>query len=66
MITLYTTHCPKCDILKKKLDSKNIKYKEISDIDIMIAKGFMSVPLLEVDGVIMNFLNANEWADKQL
>ena len=26
MINLYSTGCPKCTVLKKKLDSKNIKY----------------------------------------
>ena len=24
-LILYTTHCPKCEILKAKLDAKNIK-----------------------------------------
>ena len=30
-------------------------------MDIMIEKGFQSVPMLEVDGKIMNYLNAVNW-----
>ena len=28
MVTLYTTHCPKCNVLEKKLDKKKIELKE--------------------------------------
>lgn len=39
MITLYSTGCPQCKILEKKLDMNNYKYDKIEDEDIMIAKG---------------------------
>jgi len=60
-IILYTTHCPKCKIIEKKLADNNITYKEITDVDIMISLGFTTTPILEVDGVYMNFKDANEW-----
>ncbi len=60
-IKLYTTHCPKCKILEKKLKDKNINYEEINDTEIMLNKGFMTVPMLEVDGIIMDFTRANKW-----
>lgn len=62
-LVLYTTECPRCKILKKKLEQKNLDYSEVSDLDQMLAKGFKSVPVLEVDGKAysyedaMNFLN---------
>lgn len=61
MVTLYTTHCPKCRVIEKKLSQKNIEYKEISDQEVMIKLGFKSAPVLEVDGKYMNFGDANRW-----
>lgn len=60
-IILYSTDCPKCKILKSKLDEKNIKYEVCSDLPTMIKKGFKSVPMLKVDGKVMTFLEANNW-----
>lgn len=60
-IILYSTDCPKCKILKQKLDEKNINYQLCSDVDVMKSKGFMSVPMLEVDDNVFNFLEANNW-----
>ena len=63
-IILFTTHCPKCRVLEMKLKSKKIEYEEISDANIMTEKGFISAPMLEVDGEIMDFRAANEWINK--
>ena len=60
-IVLYSTDCPKCKILKIKLDEKNIFYEICSDTKTMIEKGFKSAPMLEVNGKIMTFLDANNW-----
>lgn len=65
-IILYSTHCPKCNVLTKKLEDKKIKYCEVTDINIMTEKGYMSVPILEVDGKSMNFSEANEWINKYM
>lgn len=64
-VTLYTTHCPKCKVLEKKLNSKNINYNEVTDTNIMISKGFTSTPMIEVDGTIMDFSEANKWVNEQ-
>ena len=60
-IKLYSTHCPKCIVLEKKLQQKGITFEEINDIDVMVEKGFMQAPMLEVDGVVMDFKQANDW-----
>ena len=60
-ITLYSTHCPKCNVLGKKLKTKNIVYEEINDVEIMKEKGYLTVPILEVDGESMDFKKASDW-----
>lgn len=60
-VILYSMHCPKCMILKKKLLDKDIKFKEINSVSEMTKRGFMSVPILEVDGNIMDYQQASEW-----
>ena len=65
MITLYSTHCPRCCIIEKKLKSKDIEFELCDDEDAMIEKGFKEVPKLEVDGVLMDFKEANEWIKGQ-
>lgn len=65
MVTLYSTHCPKCVIIEKKLAQKNIEYKENNDIDKMLEMGLQSVPWLEVDGQLMDFNQAIKWINEQ-
>lgn len=60
-VVLYSTHCPKCKVLEAKLKQKSISYEEINDVDLMMQKGFTSVPKLEVDGVVYDFKEAVEW-----
>lgn len=40
---------------------KRIEYQEVSDIKEMQCLGFTSAPMLDVDGKIMNFIEANKW-----
>lgn len=65
MITLYTTHCPKCNVLTKKLNEKHIEYNVCEDINIMQNKGFMEMPILEIDNNIFNFTQAIAWINKK-
>jgi glutaredoxin-related protein len=60
-IILYSNHCPRCQILKTKLDEQDIVYETCSDINIMVSKGFKSTPILEVNGEIMDFSKAIQW-----
>lgn len=64
-IVLYSTHCPKCNVLEKKLKQKNISYEEVNDIELMKNKGYLSVPVLEVNGISMDFSEANSWINLQ-
>ena len=60
-VVLFSTHCPKCNVLEKKLKVKNIEYEEINDVEIMKEKGYLTVPVLEVDGISMDFKVASDW-----
>ena len=62
-VILYSTHCPKCNILCKKLEMKNVAYDEVTDVSLMISKGFMEMPMLEVDGTLMDFKSAINWVN---
>ena len=64
-VILYSTGCPKCRVLKTKLDKKNINYIENNDVEEMIELGFDLLPVLKVDNDIMNFTEANDWINKQ-
>lgn len=58
---LYTNNCPNCFFLKRELDKKGIQYEICDDVDLMLEKGFRSMPMLEKDGEIMIFPKALEW-----
>lgn len=65
MVTFYSTRCPKCNILEKKLKAANIDYTENNDVDVMLSKGLLTAPALEVDGEIYTFAQAVEWLKEQ-
>lgn len=64
MITVYTTHCPKCKIIESKLKAKNIEYIEVTDVEEIARLGFQTVPVVDVDGTILNFGEANKWINE--
>ena len=64
-IILYEHGCPNCLRLKKKLDEKNIAYKDVTDKQVMLSLGFEEAPKLSVNGVIMNFKEAVKWIGEQ-
>lgn len=65
MITLYSTHCPRCRVLETKLTQKNIEFNVVTDVNKMESLGIQSVPILEVDDKLLNFTDAIAWVNKQ-
>lgn len=61
MIKLYSIGCPKCNVLKRKLDENNIEYEYITDENVMREKGIEILPVLEVDGEMLNYSGAAKW-----
>ena len=67
MVKIYTTDtCPRCKVLKVKMDAKGIPYESITDVDEIQRLGIMSVPYMQVDdGELMDFAIANAWINEQ-
>lgn len=63
--TLYSTGCPKCKVLKSKLDAKGIQYEEVNDIDTMLALHIDAVPVLYHNDNRMEFKEAIDWVNNQ-
>lgn len=64
-IVLYSTHCPRCTVLEKKLKAKGIKFEVETSVDDMLALGITQVPMLRVDDKLLNFAEANTWVNNQ-
>lgn len=64
-VILYSNHCPQCMLLSKRLKEKGINYIEVNDVDLMMSKGFMSMPMLEVNNDVLKFADALQWVNKQ-
>lgn len=64
-ITLYSTNCPKCSVLKRKLQAKSIPFEENFNVDEMIALGFKSAPVLMVGEELLDFTRAVAWVNSQ-
>ncbi len=64
-VILYTTGCPKCKVLEQKLSGKNIIYETVTDVDKMIAKGFQTAPVLEIDEKVYEFGSAINWINSK-
>lgn len=63
-VILYSTGCPKCNVLKQKLDSKLVQYTENNSVDEMMSIGITQVPVLSVNGELLPFPQANEWVNQ--
>ena len=65
-VILYEHGCPRCKVLKMKLDQKGIGYETVSDVEEMKARGFKEAPKLELeDGTVMDFKEAVDWIKEQ-
>ena len=67
MMRLYSTGCPRCLVLEKKLLKADIvTYILTTDVEVMKKKGITSVPALELDdGRILSFKEAVDWINEQ-
>lgn len=61
MITLYSTGCPKCQVLEKKMLNDGIDFNISDDVNTLIEKGFMTAPILKVDDKFLEFKDAIDW-----
>ena len=64
-VILYSTGCPKCNVLKKKLAEKDITYEEFTSVDDMLSMGIKEVPMLGVGEKLMSFKESVDWIKEQ-
>ena len=64
-IILYSTNCLKCKILEKKLTEKNIKFTKNNNVVDMTELGIDQVPVLSIDGKLLEFVEANKWINER-
>ncbi len=64
-ITLHTTGCPNCRILERKLQEGGIQYQKNYDTEIMLDKGMLTAPNLEIDEKLLSFSDAVKWVNGQ-
>ena len=61
-IILYSADwCPKCQVLKKKLVAKYVEFKVVKDENVLDEMGIDELPVLSVNGELMNMADANNW-----
>ena len=60
-VIMYSTNCPKCKVLKTKLEDSNIKFTINNNIEQMEKLGIESVPVLSVDGELLDFSQSIKW-----
>lgn len=60
MIILYSTDCPKCNILEKKLTLKGLEFQKQMNFDPkeLINKGFFSAPVCYINGTYYDYKGA--------
>lgn len=58
-VILYSTGCPKCEILESKLKRSKITYDVVKDKNEMIKNGFKNVPVLKVNNEFLDYYEAN-------
>lgn len=65
MITVYSkVGCPKCKVLKLKLEQKGMEYAECQDQEKMRKMGFKSLPVLDIDGTQLKFEDAVKYVNQ--
>lgn len=72
-VKLYSTGCPKCNVLKKKLDAAGIEYDVITDMNVIEevcnGLGVDTLPILGIDAntweKYMEFSSAIKWVGEQ-
>lgn len=60
-VILYSTNCPKCSVLKKKLADSGVEYTENNNVNDMLELGIVQVPVLSVNGNLFDFGQAVKW-----
>ena len=64
-VILYGNGCPKCKVIKSRLEKEKIKFIEKDDSEKLQSLGYKSYPVLEVDEKFMEFASAYKWINER-
>ena len=64
-VVLSTNHCPCCEVLETKLKAAGIQYRTVDDVRLMLEMGLTTMPMLETDDMMMNYLAALKWLEER-
>lgn len=64
-VILFSTGCPRCQVLKSKLSAIGVNYRVETSVDEMTKLGLTEVPALMVNGKLLGFMDAVRWANQQ-
>ena len=66
-IILYTlpTFCPRCNMIKTRLEEKHLTYEEIQSPEELEKMGFDIAPAVKIDGKVYGFSAALSWIKSQ-
>lgn len=62
-VTLYSNGCPKCNVLKKKLDEAGVQYDVCAQESELLKMGIDKTPVLSVGENMYDFHDAVKWAE---
>lgn len=61
-ITLYSKYgCIRCDLVKQMLNNHNVPFDEVTDELIIEQKEYEQLPMMEVDGTEMEYIQILYW-----
>ena len=60
-IIFYTTNCPKCKVLKTKMDKVKLSYEICEDVQRMLELNIQTTPALQINDSILDFGQAIKW-----
>lgn len=63
-VVLFSTGCPKCVVLRQKLDDANIPYVYQTDVQELMDMGILSAPVLKVNNTYLAFRDAVNWVNE--
>ena len=61
---LFTTGCPKCKILEKKLTDKKVEFEICNDVSKIAELGITSVPVLQTPDGMLDYFKAVKYVNQ--
>lgn len=64
-IILYSTNCPRCKVIEKRLKDSGYEFETVTDMQEMVKLGLTYSPSVNIDGRFYNFNEMIVWFGEQ-